>query len=297
MSYLDLYASASATFGGLQKEFEESDYIVVGVPFDGTSTYRTGARFAPLAIRQASENIETYSFRSGIDVWQLGIHDAGDVHVVHNAAETIRRVELIAKEIWERGKTPVFVGGEHTLTLGMAKAAGKDVAVVSFDAHLDLRDKYLEESLSHATFMRRIKENVQPGAIVEVGTRAVDVEEIDYAKKAEINYFSSQSVIRKGSQELAKEIHNVLSEYDRIYFTVDMDVLDPAFAPAVQNPEPDGLSTGILLDLLAELCNEHVIGFDLVEVSPHYDSGATEVLAAKIIFEILAHIHMRKKKK
>ncbi len=296
MSYLDLYASASATFGGLQKEFEEAEYVVVGVPFDGTSTYRTGARFAPLAIRQASENIETYSFRAGIDVWQLGIHDAGDVHVAHSASETIRRIELIAKEIWERGKTPVFVGGEHTLTLGAAKAAGKDVAIVSFDAHLDLRDKYLEEPLSHATFMRRIKENVQPGAIIEVGTRAVDVEEIDFAKKAEINYFSSQSLIRKGPQEIAKEIHNILAEYYRIYFTIDMDVLDPAFAPAVQNPEPDGLSTGILLDLLAESCNEHVIGFDLVEVSPHYDSGTTEILAAKIIFEILAHIHIRKKK-
>jgi len=162
---------------------------------------------------------------------------------------------------------------------------------LSFDAHLDLRNEYMDQTVCHATFIRRINETIKPSKIIEVGTRAVCKEEIDYAMGQKIAYITSQRIMHVGAEDAAKEINRLLADYESVYLTVDMDVLDPAFAPAVQNPEPDGLSTHMLLDLLSEICSQRVIAFDIVEVTPHYDTGATAIQAAKIIFEILSHIY------
>ncbi|MFB0514335.1 MAG: arginase family protein, partial [Candidatus Bathyarchaeia archaeon] len=125
MSYRELLVSPSPVFSGYQQAFEESDCVILGVPFDATSTYRTGARFAPLAVREASLNIETYSFRSGIDIEDLKIHDLGDLHVAGEVEETLKRLEKVAKELLATRKLPVFIGGEHTITLGVMRAIGK----------------------------------------------------------------------------------------------------------------------------------------------------------------------------
>jgi len=296
MNHLDLFTSATSNFSGFQREFKEAEYIVVGAPLDATSTYRPGSRFAPLAIREASLNIETYSFRAEIDLEELKIHDSGDLHVSGNISEILRRLKLVTNEILKIGKTPVFIGGEHTITLGAVKGVHKDFAVLSFDAHLDLRNEYMDQNVCHATFMRRIGETVKPMKIIEVGTRAVCKEEIDYAKRQEIAYVTSQRIMEIGVNETVKEINDILADCKFVYLTVDMDVLDPAFAPAVQNPEPDGLSTHMLLNLLSKICDRRVIAFDVVEVTPLYDTGATAIQAAKIIFEILSHIHRDRKR-
>jgi agmatinase len=125
MTYLDLYASQTNIFSGVQRTFEEAKYVVFGVPFDSTSTYRTGARFGPNAIRQASQNIETYSFRSGMDVENLLLHDAGDLPVSTDALKTIADTRLVVEDILAADKMPVALGGEHTITLGIAKALGE----------------------------------------------------------------------------------------------------------------------------------------------------------------------------
>jgi agmatinase len=295
MSYLDLFASTAATFSGLQRKIVDADYVVLGVPFDATSTYRSGSRFAPLAIREASLNIETYSFRAGVDLGELRLHDAGDLHVTGDIDETLGRVERVTEEVLKSGKTPVLIGGEHTVTLGAVRGLHKDFAVLCFDAHLDLRDKYMGQPVCHATVMRRIKETVKPSKIIEVGTHAACKEEVEYAKEQGVTYVTSHQIMKAGLEEAAKEISGILTECPQVYLTVDMDVLDPAFAPAVQNPEPEGLSTNTLLDLLSKVCSRRVVAFDVVEVTPHYDAGITAIQAAKTIFEILSNIHKDKK--
>src|SRR4030065_891957 len=176
MSNLELFVSQSNVFSGSQRNFEDADYVVFGVPFDVTSTYRTGARFGPNAIRQASLNIETWSLRSGFDVEDLRLHDAGDLHVSTDTKKTVELVRLVIEDVLAAGKKPVVMGGEHTVTLGIAKGLGAKAgrtAIVSFDAHLDLRCEFLGLDLSHTTFMQLISEEVKPAKIIEVGTRSV----------------------------------------------------------------------------------------------------------------------------
>ncbi len=295
MSYRELFVSPSPVFAGSQLSFEEARYVVLGVPLDVTSTYRSGARFAPLAIRDASLNIEGYSFRTETSIEDIKIHDLGDLHVTGDAELTLGRLALVTQELVEAEKVPVFLGGEHTITLGVLRSLGENVAVISFDAHLDLRDDYLGLSLSHTTFMRRIKEDVKPAKILEVGTRAVCKEELEYAKEAEVDYVTAQQIRKDGVKKAIEDISGILEGYEKIYITIDMDVLDPAYVPAVQNPEPEGLDTSTLLDILEQVCDSRVVGLDLVEVAPHYDRGVTATQAAKILFETLCCLEKARK--
>jgi agmatinase len=290
MSYRELFLSPSPVFSGSQGTYEKADYVILGVPLDVTSTYRSGTKFASLAIREASLNIETYSFRTGIDIEDLKLHDLGDIHIVSDVDETLKRLELVVKDILGAGKMPVAIGGEHTISLGMVRGVSGDVAVVSFDAHLDLRNEYLGRSISHTTFMRRIDEQIQPEEIMEIGTRAVCKEELEYAKKANIEFLTVQQIRRDGIEKTIKKIDESLSCHEKIYLTIDMDVLDPAFAPAVQNPEPEGLHMDKFLDILCGVCDKQVVAFDLVEVAPQYDREITAIQAAKTIFETLGYI-------
>jgi agmatinase len=295
VSYRELFVSPSPVFTGNQRTFEEAKYVILGVPLDVTSTYRSGTRFAPLAIREASLNIEGYSFRTGMDVEDLKIHDLGDLHVTGDVELTLGRLALVAQDLFDSNKVPVFIGGEHTITLGVMRSFDENVALVSFDAHLDLRDDYLGLTISHTTFMRRIKETVKPSKILEIGTRAVCKEELDYAKSSGIDYLTAHQIRKDGIENMVETINDLLEGYEKIYLTIDMDVLDPAFAPAVQNPEPEGLDTPTLLDLLESVCDSRVVGFDLVEVAPHYDRGLTATQAAKTLFEVLCCLDRARK--
>jgi len=298
MSDLELVISQSNIFGGIQKPYEKAKYMVFGVPFDVTSTYRTGSRFGPNAIRQASQNIETYSFRAGIDAEDLPLHDLGDLHVSTSPKRTVNMLKPVVADILAAGKMPVAVGGEHTVTLGILKGLGakaRGTAVVSFDAHLDLRKEFKGLTLSHTTFMRRISEEVKPAKIIEVGTRAVCKEELGYAHGSSIDFFTAQQIQREGVLQILQELKEELKPYEKVYLTVDMDVLDPAFAPAVQNPEPEGIDTHMLLDLVCGLCDRRVVGFDVVEVAPVYDQGISAVAAAKVLFEVLCQLEKNRK--
>jgi agmatinase len=298
MSSHELFVSPSNIFSGYQKPFDKADYIILGVPFDITSTYRTGARFGPTAIRQASLNMETYSFRTGIDVEDLRLHDLGDLHVSADTEKTLKTLELVIKDILKSEKTPVTIGGEHTITFGIAKALAKrapTTAIVSFDAHLDVRNEFLDLKMSHTTFMRRINEDVKPAKIIEIGTRAVCKEELTYAKRAGIEFLTTQQIRKKGSTRIANQLKEKLAKYKNIYISIDMDVLDPAFVPAAQNPEGDGLEMHHLLDILGRICDRRVVGFDVLEIAPHYDNGVSAVQAAKVIFEALCFLEKSRK--
>ncbi len=298
MSHRELFVSQSNVFSGFQKPFEKADYTILGVPFDVTSTYRTGARFGPTAIRQASLNIETYSFRTGFDIEDIYLHDLGDLHVSTDTKKTLEKVELVTKDVLEAGKTLVTIGGEHTITLGTMKGLGvraRKTAIVSFDAHLDLRDEFMDLELSHTTFMRRISEVVKPATIIEVGTRAVCKEELAYAKKAGIEFFTTRQIRKGGTQQITEHLREKLVGYDNLYVSVDMDFLDPAYVPAVQNPESDGLEPNCLLDILEGICDKRVVGFDVLEVAPIYDQGISAICAAKVILEILSNLEKSRK--
>lgn len=293
MSHLELFVSQCNVFGGIPKPFDKSRYVIFGAPFDVTSTYRTGARFGPTAIRQASLNIETYSFRSRIDAENLPLHDAGDLSVSTDTKKTVDMLAKVVNDIITSGKKPVTMGGEHTITLGIMRGLGdlaKKTALISFDAHLDLRREYMGLKLSHTTFNRVINEEVKPAKILEVGTRSVCQEELAYAKKAKIEFITSQQIKRKGVTQIQNELKEKLAPFDNLYLSVDMDVLDPAYAPAVQNPEPEGMDTSTLLDIVCDLCDKRVVGFDVLEIAPHYDQGVSAITAAKIIFEMLCQL-------
>lgn len=295
MSNFELYVSP-AVFGGCLRPLEEADYVIIGVPFDATSTYRTGARFAPQSIREASLNIETYSFRAELDLEDLKLHDLGDLHVSGNTGQTLERLEHTLKDLLEMKKTPVLLGGEHTITLGAMRAVGgKSTAVISLDAHMDLRSQFMDLTTSHTTFMRRVHEEVCPMKIVEVGIRAVCREELEYAKDTGIEFFTMKQIQDDGVESTIEAVKKTLKGCERTYLTIDMDVLDPAFASAVQNPEPEGMSMQTLLDLVSCLCDNRLVGLDLVEVTPPYDNGTTAIQAAKIIFEALCQIERARK--
>jgi agmatinase len=215
------------------------------------------------------------------------------LHVATDTEQTLDMTRLVVEDILAAGKVPVAIGGEHTVTLGIMKGFGakaKKTAVVSFDAHLDLRTEYAGLNLSHTTFMQLISEDVKPAKIIEVGTRSVCKQELDYAKKAGIEFITSLQIRQEGAETAVAQLKHKLEPYENVYLSVDMDIVDPAFAPAVQNPEADGISTSKLLDIVCALCDKRVVGFDVLEIAPAYDQGISAIAAAKVMFEMLSHL-------
>lgn len=285
---LYLHTSKLDNFSGFSKAFDESRYVLLGVPYDHTSTYRAGSRFAPRAIRDASLNIETYSLRTGEDIENVPMHDAGDLHVVDDVSETLDRLAKVTKDILSVGKMPVIIGGEHTITQAPVRALPQPVGVISFDAHGDLRDEYGGGKLSHATVLRRITEIVGANNVLVCGVRALCKEEVDFIAQRKIQKMTPWEIRELGLTRATEYVKAFAGKFEHTYLTIDTDVLDPAFAPGVSNPEFDGLTPEELITLTTAVADEKMIGFDLVEVCPNYDSGATAVAAARIIFEVIA---------
>ncbi len=293
MSRAKLFLSARTPFTGISAAFEKADYVFFGVPYDKTSTYRAGSRFAPGAIRDISANLELYSIRSEIDLERVPVHDMGDVDVVEDLEETLQRVKAVVAEIIQAKKLPIMVGGEHSITKAAVESLPKDTGLINLDAHLDMRDEFLGEKLSHATFMRRVAEYLGPDHIMEVGIRAFSKPELDFCKKEGVMIVTPLDLRRDGLDKAGRRVSSFLGRFRHAYVTVDIDVLDPAFAPGVGNPEPDGLSTDELLSLVGSSMVRNLSGFDLVEVSPQLDSGQTAAVGAKVILEAVAAHHSR----
>jgi len=293
---LRFHTSKINDFSGFSRPLDESRYVVVGVPYDHTSTYRAGSRFAPRAIRDASLNIETYSLRTGVDIEHVPIHDAGDLHIVDNASETLSRLEKVTKDLLASKKLPVLIGGEHTITLGAARSLPKSVGVVSFDAHGDLRDEYGGGKISHATVLRRITEEVGTDAVFVLGVRALCKEEVDFIGQQGIQTMTPWGIREIGLSKAMERLEAFTKRFAHTYLTIDSDALDPAFAPGVANPEFDGLTPNELLSLAMVVANDSMLGFDVVEVCPNYDSGVTAVAAARTIFEVIAQAEKTRKR-
>jgi agmatinase len=214
------------SFSGYSRPLEGARYVVIGVPYDRTSTFRSGSRFGPSAIRQASLNIETYSLRTGVDIESVPIHDAGDLHIVDDVSDTLRRLRGVTGDVISAGKMPICIGGEHTITLGAVQSLPKNVGVISFDAHGDLRDEYDGGKLSHATVLRRISEVVGTDGIFVCGVRALCREEVEFIEKEQIQHLTPWGLREVGLAKVAERLKEFLSKFQNTYLTIDSDVLD-----------------------------------------------------------------------
>jgi len=258
---------------------------IFGVPFDSTHSYKPGCRFGPDAIRDAFNNIEIFQPEFGVDLEVEAISDLGNTKHTVVAAEMLQMVKNVTSELKKQDKQIIILGGEHLITLGSFTCFPKDTGYVVFDAHYDLRDQYADTKLSHAAYLRRIVEERGSENIVHVGARAFVKEELAFLKEHNIATVSDKEIRNGNGPKLLKDI---TSTFDRVYLSVDMDVLDPAFAPGVGNPEAVGISSRELYDLITSLQNKNIVAADIVEMNPTYDNGSTAVIAAKIISTIIA---------
>jgi agmatinase len=231
--------------------------------------------------------MESYSLRSGLDAEDIAIADIGNIIGLESVDDLNKIQETI--RLLGPGKIPVMLGGEHTVSLASLRALEPDL-VISFDAHMDLRDTLLGERMSHGTFMRRAMEELDFDLVL-MGSRAVSREEIEFARsESRVNVVSGLDMSRGDPEEWTKALKDWMSVASTVYVTIDMDVVDPASAPAVGNPSPEGIGVSMLLDLLQACMGAKVVGFDLTEVSPHYDSGLTATQAAYILLESLCFL-------
>jgi len=258
---------------------------IFGVPFDSTHSYKPGCRFGPDAIRDAFNNIEIFQPEFGVDLEVEAISDLGNTKHTVVAAEMLQMVKNVTSELKKQDKQIIILGGEHLITLGSFTCFPKDTGYVVFDAHYDLRDQYADTKLSHAAYLRRIVEERGSENIVHVGARAFVKEELAFLKEHNIATVSDKEIRNGNGPKLLKDI---TSTFDRVYLSVDLDVLDPAFAPGVGNPEAVGISSRELYDLITTLQNKKIVAADVVELNPTYDNGSTASMAAKMISTIIA---------
>ncbi len=271
----------SPLFLSARAEREEAEIVLLGVPFDGTSSFRPGSRFGPSAVRAWSPLLETWSPLFGRDLEDVKLADLGDLDLPAAGWERVEPlVREAAGEILAAGQAPVLLGGEHLITLAAFAAAldrHPDLCVLQFDAHLDLRADYQGDPFSHATVMRRIVELAGPGRVMQWGARSGDREEWEWARK--------NRTIVGGMQEARERLA------DRpLYLTIDLDVLDPSVFPATGAPDPGGVTFHGFSDALLALRGERIVAADLVEFSPGAGPGAGDAsgaAAAKAVRETI----------
>lgn len=272
-----------STFIGCEAAYDEAETVIFGAPFDSTTSFRPGARFASAAMRSESFGIETYSPYQNADLEDRRVFDAGDLELPYgNARRTLEIIESFTARILNDGKKPCMIGGEHLVSFGAIKAAFEkhsNLKIVHFDAHADLRRDYMGEKLSHASVLQRVWQLTGDGTIYQFGIRSGSREELEWGRQ--------HVTAEMFSAETAAEIAARLKD-DPIYLTLDLDVVNPSEFPGTGTPEAGGLSWKELFAALLCFKNSNVAAFDLCELSPHYDhSGASTALACKTLREML----------
>ena len=273
------------TFIACDSDYEESKIVIFGAPFDSTTSFRPGTRFASSAIRNESFGIETYSPYCDKDLLDTKIFDGGDLELCFgNSRQALDDISAFTSDILNDGKIPFMIGGEHLVTLGAVFKKYPDLNIIHFDAHTDLRDDYLGEKLSHASVIRRCHDLLGDGKIFQFGIRSGDRTEFEWAKQGHtfLNKFDFRG------------LEKVIEELDGkpVYFTLDLDVLDPSCFCGTGTPEAGGVTFRELLSAVTKVANLNIVGLDMNELSPIYDqSGASTALACKLLREILLLIY------
>ncbi len=272
-------------FIGCDSSYADANIVLFGAPFDSTTSYRPGARFGPSAMRHESYGLETYSPYQDKDLTDYNIFDSGDLELCFGSSESaLADIESCARQILSDGKLPLLLGGEHLVTLGAVRAALEkypDLHIVHFDAHADLRDDYLGAKLSHACVLRRCHDLIGDGRIHQFCIRSGDREEFRFADKhTDMHKFDFS-----GLEELTEKL---IEANVPVYFTIDLDCLDPSVFPGTGTPEAGGVSFLSLLSAVQSVAKANIIGADVNELAPMLDhSGVSTAVACKVLRELL----------
>ena len=281
--------STPQNFAGLPEQYSRLDtskVVILPVPYDGTAEWHSGTRDAPQAIINASRYMEMYDMELDREICTTGIHTLPPLEpVLSGPEEMVQTVYLAARHIIQQGKFPVMLGGEHTLTIGMAQAAKErynNLSVLQFDAHADLRNEYLGTKYNHGCPMRRIMEFCP---VTQVGIRTLGIEEQQFIKEHNLYPFYMDRLLDPDATS------QIISSLNRdIYITIDCDAFDPSIMPAVGMPEPGGMTWQQVLSILRAITKErNVVGFDVVELFPHEGPDACSFLAAKLIYKLIGY--------
>jgi len=258
--------------------FEESNVVILGCPYDGSASFRPGARFGPAAIRKASWGIETFSPYFQRDLSQYSIHDMGDLELPLGEKKiSLGLIRKALRKILSRKKFPILLGGDHLITLPIIEEIlpiTPQLHLLQIDAHTDLRDDYLGESLCHSTVMKKVVDLLDGDRLFQIGIRSGTEEEFKLARKM-------RSIVSLDPGSLSSMIKRLRNQ--PVYITLDLDVIDPSLLSGVGTPEPGGFSFKELISLLKKLQSLHVIGFDMVELTPDYDPTQISSVTASVI--------------
>ena len=276
------------TFIGCESSFAQASVVLYGAPFDSTTSFRPGARFGPSAMRHESFGLETYSPYQDKDLMDIRVFDSGDLELCFGSSElTLSDIENRTKEILKAAKLPVLLGGEHLVTLAAVRAVFHeypDLHIIHFDAHADLRDDYLGTKLSHACVLRRCHELLGDNRIHQFCIRSGEREEFQFAAQHTDFHPFTFDGLKETVQELKEKKVPV-------YFTIDLDCLDPSAFPGTGTPEAGGVSFLQLLDAIRTVAQANIVGADLNELAPMLDvSGVSTATACKVLRELLLAI-------
>mgnify|MGYP005786446631 FL=1 len=280
---------------GCDAEYDEARVVLYGAPFDSTTSFRPGTRFAGQAVRNDSYGLETYSPYQDLELTEGTVYDCGDLELaIGDSGIVLGQIRETAEQILQDGKLPFMIGGEHLVTLGAVRAAAQkypDMHTIHFDAHTDLRTDYLGVELSHACVIRRCWELLGDGRIHQFGIRSGEKYEFDWAKSGHTDFHPF----------VLDDLDGVLESVGDapVYFTVDLDVLDPSVFPGTGTPEPGGVDFLTLMRAVTNVCGRvNLIGCDVNELCPPCDpTGASTAVACKIIREMLIAIVNRENRK
>jgi agmatinase len=258
--------------------FKESKIILLGCPFDGSASFRPGARFGPSAIRRASWGIETFSPYFQRDLSQCSIHDLGDLELPLGEKKlSLTLIRKALRKILSEKKFPISLGGDHLITLPIVEEVLRvypSLYLLQIDAHADLREDYLGETLSHCTVMKRVLDRLGKGRLFQIGIRSGIEEEFKLARRMK----SIVSVDQDSPRSMVKRLRN-----KPVYLSLDLDVIDPSLLPGVGTPEPGGSTFQGFISLLKKLKTLHVVGFDMVELTPDYDPTQVSSITASVL--------------
>ena len=277
------------TFIGCDSGYEESGIILFGAPFDSTTSFRPGARFGSATIRHESFGIETYSPYQDKDLMDRKVFDCGDLELCFGSAESaLFDIENQTRMILDDGKLPLMIGGEHLVTLGAVRAVAAkypDLQIIHFDAHADLRDDYLGVKLSHACVLRRCHDIIGDGKIHQFCIRSGDREEFVFAREHTDMHKFNFDGLGEVCEELAKN-------NTPVYFTIDLDCIDPSLFCGTGTPEAGGVNFNELLSAILAVSKTNIVGADINELAPMLDnSGASTAVACKVLRELILSIN------
>jgi agmatinase len=269
-------------FADAESSYDKASFILFGVPFEKTSSFRHGADKAPFEIRQASWNFERYDLQTGMNFEEIFLHDYGDLDIQKlNAKELFEITKTFTSTLLTKQKIPIALGGDHSVTPGIISAFPKDIAVISLDAHMDFRQEYKNDIYNHACVIRRVADHIPIQNIAVLGIRSAEKQEYEQAQALDLFFQDAFTINTMGIKKTIQQTKARLKG-KKIYLTLDIDVIDPAYAPGTSTPEPVGLTPLQVIEII-EAFSPQLIGCDLVEVCPPYDHGQTAVLAAKLI--------------